>query len=301
MSNERGGDAVGVGLVLGALVSQMVGAALAARVFPQAGAAGMVGLRLGLGAVLMCLICRPKVRGYRRADWQVILGFGAVLACMNLCFYQAIARIPLGAAVALEVLGPLTLSVVASKRASSWMWAALAAGGVALLGRGGFDELDPIGVGFVLVAGALWACYILLAARSGSRFPKTDGIALALAVSAAISLPVGIADAGTRLLNPVVLVIGTAVAVLASALPYTLELLALRKLTPATFAVLTSLAPALAAAAGFFLLDQTLALTDIAAIGLVVAACAGAVSTPSPKPVVHRPRAATPVPVGVPE
>ncbi|GAA2993910.1 inner membrane transporter RhtA [Actinokineospora diospyrosa] len=292
---------MGVGMVLGALVAQMIGAALAARLFPQAGAAGMVALRLGLGAVLLCLVCRPKVRGYSRADWLVVLAFGAVLACMNMCFYQAIARIPLGAAVALEVLGPLTLSVVAAKRASSWMWAALAAGGVALLGRGGFDRLDPIGVGFVLVAGVLWACYILLAARSGSRFPKADGLALALAVSAAFSLPIGLADAGARLFNPVVLALGVAVAVLASVLPYTLELLALRKLTPSTFAVLTSLAPALAAAAGFFLLDQTLALTDIAAIGLVVAACAGAVRTASPKPVVHRPRLATPVPVGVPE
>jgi inner membrane transporter RhtA len=270
---------VGTGLVLGALLAQQFGAAVAAELFPRAGATGVVTLRLVVAAAVLALVCRPRLGGHDRADWAVVAAFGVALAGMNICFYQAIARIPLGAAVALEVLGPLVLSVIASRRASGWLWAALALGGVALLGRDGFDRLAPAGVGLALAAAALWAAYILLSTRTGSRFPKADGLALAMAVAAVLTLPAGVVDAGSRLLDPGVLGLGVIVAVLSSVLPYTLELQALRRLLPAVFAVLTSLAPAVAAAAGYLVLGQTLTAADIGAIVLVVTASAGAVYT----------------------
>ncbi|WP_408053105.1 EamA family transporter [Streptomyces sp. HO565] len=276
-----GGPVLGTGLVMGGLLAQEFGAAMAASLFPRAGALGIVALRLTVSAVLLLAVCRPRVRGHRRADWVVIVAFGVALAGMNTLFYQAIARIPLGAAVTLEVLGPLVLSVVTARRATTWLWAALALGGVALLGRGGLDSLDGVGVGFALSAAALWAAYILLSARTGARFPKADGLALAMTVGAALSLPAGVADAGGRLLDPVTLGLGAAVAVLSSALPYTLELLALRRLAPATFAVLMSLAPAVAALAGYLVLDQSLTGIDLIAITLVVTASAGAVRASS--------------------
>ncbi|MEU1667126.1 EamA family transporter [Streptomyces sparsogenes] len=278
-----GGPALGTGLVLGGLLAQEFGAAMAASLFPRAGALGIVALRLTVSAVLLLAVCRPRVRGHRRADWAVIVAFGVALAGMNTLFYQAIARIPLGAAVTLEVLGPLVLSVVTARRATSWLWAALALGGVALLGRGGLDSLDGAGAGagFALGAAALWAAYILLSARTGARFPKADGLALAMAVGAVLSLPPGLADAGGRLLDPLTLGLGAAVAVLSSALPYSLEMLALRRLAPATFAVLMSLAPAVAALAGYLVLNQSLTGIDLIAITLVVTASAGAVRASS--------------------
>ncbi|MGV9854989.1 EamA family transporter [Streptomyces sp. NPDC003442] len=273
------GQGAGIGLVLGGLVSQEFGAAVATSLFPRAGAAGIVALRLLLSAGLLLAVCRPRVRDYRRADWAVVVGFGAALAGMNFLFYQSIARIPLGAAVTFEVLGPLVLSVVLARRTASWLWAGLALAGVALLSRGGFDRLDGSGVAFALGAAALWAAYILLSARAGTRFPRTDGLALAMAVAAVLSLPAGIAAAGTALLDPVTLGLGVVVAILSSALPYTLELLALRRVTASVFGVVSTLAPVIAAVSGYAVLGQILSPLDLGAIALVVAAASGAVLT----------------------
>ncbi|MDG4533936.1 EamA family transporter [Streptomyces sp. AV19] len=270
---------VGVGLMLGGTLSVQFGSAVAALLFPRAGALGVVALRVTIAAVLLLAFCRPRLRGHSRADLAVVGAFGLALGGMNVLFYQAIDRIPLGPAVTLEVLGPLLLSVVAARRAASLVWAGLAFAGVFLLGRDGFDGLDPAGAGFALGAGALWAAYIVLNSRAGSRFPRLDGLALAMAVAALVSLPPGIGSAGTALLEPGVLGLGLAVALLSSGLPYALELLALRRLPPATFAVLTSLSPAVAALAGFLVLGQTLSALQCLAIALVVAAGAGAVRT----------------------
>ncbi|MFC8668301.1 DMT family transporter [Streptomyces sp. NPDC057199] len=269
----------GVGLVLAGAVSVQFGSAFAALLFPRAGALGVVALRVTLAAVLLLVITRPRLRGHSRADWAVAGGFGLALGGMNILFYQAIDRIPLGAAVTLEVLGPLLLSVVASRRAAGLLWAGLALAGVCLLGQGGFARLDVAGVAFALGAGGMWAAYIVLNARAGARFPRLDGLAIAMAVAALVSLPLGIGASGGTLLDPGVLGLGLAIAVMSSGVPYTLELLALRRLPTATFAVLTSLAPALAATAGFLVLDQGLSLPQCAAIALVVAASAGAVRT----------------------
>ncbi|MFC0597393.1 EamA family transporter [Streptomyces palmae] len=274
-----GGSLGGIGLVLAGTLSVQFGSAVAALLFPRAGALGVVALRVTIAAVLLSVLCRPRWRGHSRTDWAVVLAFGLALGGMNILFYQAIDRIPLGPAVTLEVLGPLALSVVAARRAMSLVWAGLALAGVVLLGRDGFDQLNAAGAAFALGAGALWAVYIVFNSRAGARFPRLDGLALAMAVAALVSLPLGIGSAGGRLLEPEVLGLGLAVALLSSGLPYTLELLALRRLPAATFAVLMSLAPAVAALAGLLVLHQKLSLWQCLAIALVVAASAGAVRT----------------------
>ncbi|MEU1306830.1 EamA family transporter [Streptomyces shenzhenensis] len=268
-----------VGLVLSGGISVQFGAALAVTLMPRAGALGVVTLRLFAAAVVLLLVCRPRLRGHSRTDWGTVIVFGVTMAAMNGLFYQAADRIPLGAAVTLEVLGPLALSVLASRRAVNAVWAALALAGVFLLGGGGFTDLDPAGVAFALGAGAMWATYIVFSARTGRRFPQADGLALAMAVAALVFLPLGIAESGGKLLDPTTVALGSAVAVLSSVLPYTLELLALRRMPASTFAVLMSLEPALAATAGFLILSQSLSLTQSLAIALVVAASMGAVRT----------------------
>ncbi|MFI2185450.1 EamA family transporter [Streptomyces sioyaensis] len=266
-----------VALVIGGIVSLQFGSSVAVLLFPRAGALGVVTLRLVVAALVLLVVCRPKVRGYTRGDWATVLAFGVALAGMNSLFYQAIDRIPLGAAVTLEFLGPLILSVATSRRMLSLVWAALALGGVVLLGREGFDGLNLAGAAFALAAGGLWAAYILLSARTGQRFPQADGLALAMTVAALLSLPLGVVSAGGALLDPVTLGLGAAVALMSSVLPYTLELLALRKLPASGFAVMMSLEPAAAATAGFLVLHQALGWAEVLAIGLVVVASVGAV------------------------
>ncbi|WP_167458173.1 EamA family transporter [Streptomyces ardesiacus] len=268
-----------VGLVLAGGISVQFGAALAVSLMPRAGALGVVTLRLAVAAVVMLLVCRPRLRGHSRADWGTVVVFGIAMAAMNGLFYQAVDRIPLGPAVTLEVLGPLALSVFASRRAVNLVWAGLALAGVFLLSGGGFTGLDPAGAAFALAAGAMWAAYIVFSARTGRRFPQADGLALAMAVGALLFLPLGIAESGSKLVDPVTLGLGAGVALLSSVLPYTLELLALRRLPAPTFAILMSLEPAIAAAAGFLILDQALSATQSAAIALVIAASMGAVRT----------------------
>ncbi|MFG2885879.1 DMT family transporter [Streptomyces sp. NPDC048297] len=276
---SRFGSLGPVGLVLAGGISVQFGAAVAVTLMPRAGALGVVTLRLFAAAVVLLVVCRPRLRGHSRTDWGTVLAFGVAMGGMNGLFYEAAARIPLGAAVTLEVLGPLALSVLASRRAINLVWAGLALGGVFLLGGGGFSDLDSIGVAFALGAGAMWAIYIVFSARTGRRFPQADGLALAMAVAALLFLPLGIAEAGSRLVNPTTLALGSAVALLSSVLPYTLELLALRLLPASTFAVLMSLEPAIAATAGFLILGQSLSTTQAAAIALVIAASIGAVRT----------------------
>ncbi|MCW7942386.1 transporter [Streptomyces hygroscopicus] len=275
----RRGSLGPVGLVLAGGVSVQFGGALAVSLMPRAGALGVVTLRLVVAAVVLLLVCRPRLRGHSRADWGTVVVFGITMAAMNGLFYQAAARIPLGPAVTLEVLGPLALSVLASRRAVNLIWAGLALAGVFLLGGGGFGHLDPAGAGFALSAGAMWAAYIVFSARTGRRFPQADGLALAMAVAAVLFVPLGAVESGTRLLVPTTVGLGAAVAMLSSVLPYTLELLALRRLPASTFAILMSLEPAIAATAGFLVLGQSLTATQAMAIALVIAASMGAVRT----------------------
>ncbi|QHF25946.1 EamA family transporter [Rathayibacter sp. VKM Ac-2804] len=268
-----------IGLVLGSIASVQLGASFAVLLFPAAGPIGTVTLRLVFSALVLLVVCRPRVRGYSRSDWATVGAYGLALGGMNACYYEAIARIPQGAAVTLEVLGPLVLSVIAGRSLVSLLWAALALGGVVVLSQGGFSSLDPVGVAFALGAAALWATYIVFAGRTGGRFPRLDGLALALTAGAIVSLPFGIATAGPALVLPPVLLLGLAVAVLSSALPYALELLALRRLRSSTFSILMALAPGAAALSGFLVLGQRLTAIEAVGIALVVVASVGAVRT----------------------
>lgn len=292
-----GGSAIAVILVVTAAFSNQFGAALAAQLFPQVGAVAVVSMRLSLAALVLLGLTRPRLRGYRRNDWATLLAFGVVLAAMNHLFYESIARIPLGVAVTLEILGPLVLSVVISRRLSSLVWAGLALAGVALLaGATGATGLDPVGVAFALGAGAMWAAYTVLSRRAGGSFPRVDGLALALGVAALLSLPWGVATAGRELLDPRVLLIALGVAVLSSALPYGLELVSLRTLRPATFAVLLSLNPVTATAAGYLVLQQAHGGPELLGMVLVVVASAGALRAAAmsgPGQVAPRPRTST--------
>ncbi len=264
-------------LVVAGLACQEVGAAIAVLLFPSTGPLGMVMLRLVFSALVLLAIARPSLRGRSRSAWTAVALFGLVLATMNGLFYLALERLPLGVTVTIEVLGPLVLSIVAARRASAWLWAVLAFAGVVALGGGGWDRLDPLGVLFALGAAASWAFYILASARVGREFPKLDGLALAMAVGAVIALPFGVVDAGAALLRWEILALGAAVAVLSSTIPYALELIALRRLPAAAFAILMSLAPATAALAGFLFLGQHLTWLEMVGIALVIAASIGAV------------------------
>lgn len=288
----RLGPSGAVVLVIVGLACQEVGASLAVMLFPQVGPLGMVMLRLTFSALILLAIARPRVRGHSRRGWQAVILFGLVLLVMNGLFYLALERLPLGVTVTIEVLGPLTLSIVASRRASALVWAGLALVGVAALGGGGWDRLDLLGVLFALGAAVAWALYILASARVGREFPRLDGLALAMVVGAVLSLPFGITDAGAALLRWDLLAIGAAVAVLSSTVPYALELIALRRLPAAAFAILMSLGPATASVAGFLLLGQHLSLLEVVGIALVIAASIGAVwaasrggaaATPAPR------------------
>lgn len=274
---ERRAALVPVVLVVAGGLSVQFGSAVAALLMPKAGALGVVTLRLAAAALILLVVCRPKLRGHSRADWGTVVAFGVAMGGMNTLFYQALDRIPLGIAVTLEVLGPLALSVFASRRLINVVWAGLALVGVVLLGGGGFDRLDPVGAAYALGAGAMWAAYIVFSARTGRRFPQADGLALAMVVAAVLSLPLGIWESGAKLTVPSTVALGAAVAVLSSVLPYTLELMALRRLPASTFAVMMSLEPAIAATAGFLILNQALSTTDALAIALVIGASMGAV------------------------
>ncbi|MGC5223578.1 EamA family transporter [Micromonospora sp. DT81.3] len=270
-----------VTLVVVGLACQEVGASIAVLLFPTVGPLGMVLLRLVFSAMVLMVIARPSLRGHGRAGWLAVVGFGAVLALMNGLFYLALERLPLGVTVTIEVLGPLTLSIVVARHRSAWLWAGLALLGVLALGGGGWDRLDPVGVLFALGAAASWAFYILASARVGRAFQKLDGLALAMVIGAVLALPFGIIDAGSALLRPEILGLGAAVALLSSTIPYALELIALRRLAAAAFAILMSLSPATASLAGYLILGQTLTWLELAGMALVMVASIGAVRAAS--------------------
>ena len=263
-------------LVVGAVSSVQFGAAFAKSIFDEIGPGGTVFLRMLFAAVVLMLIWRPRLSGHGRRDVVLILLFAASLAGMNATFYAALDRIPLGIAVTFEFVGPLGVALFGSRRRLDLVWVALAAAGILLLSDFGATDLDGLGVALALIAGAFWAAYILLSARVGQAFPGGGGLALAMLVAVVPLAPFGIADGGADLLVVWVLAVGFAVAMLSSAIPYTLELEALRRLPAGVFGVLMSLEPALAATAGFIVLGEDLAAREVVAILLVVAASAGA-------------------------
>lgn len=260
--------------VLLGIISVQVGAAFAKQLFAVAGAAGTVALRLFFAALVLVLIWRPTLRLDRRA-LPVVLTYGLVLGAMNLLFYQAIARIPLGIAVTVEFLGPLAVALAGSRRLLDGLWALLAAGGVVLLTETRGD-LSMVGLLFALGAGICWGGYILLTAALGSRTTDGQGLAVGMAVAAMLVMPVGVVQSGSVLLEPWVLMIALGVALLSSVIPYSLELEALRSIPPRVFGVLMSMEPAVGALAGLIVLGEALRTPQWIAVFLVVAASAGA-------------------------
>ncbi len=272
------------GLVLVGIGSVQVGAAFATKLFDHLGPAGTVLLRVAFAAIVLCALWRPSLRAHSRRDLRLAVLFGLVLAFMNLTFYESIDRIHLGVAVTLEFVGPLGVALAGSRTRLDVLWAALAAAGVLLLGGVGASNIT--GVIFALVAGGLWASYILINARVGQAFSGGSGLAIAMAIGTIPLIPIGIADAGSNLLHPDLLAVALAVALLSSVVPYSLELEALRRIRPHVFGVLMSLEPGVAAIAGLVVLGQNLNMVDVLAIAFVVTASAGAtVGARSPAPI----------------
>ncbi len=264
-------------LVLAAIASVQSGAAVATKLFPQVGPGGAVFLRLFLSAVLVALFVRPRLAQVGD-HLRLMLAYGVVLGAMNLSFYLALDRIPLGVAVTIEFLGPLAVAIAGSRRVLDLLWVALAGAGVALLaGSGG--HLSTTGVLLAVVAAACWAAYILLAQRVGRAVPGLTGLAIALAAGAVLVAPYGVADGGAGLVHASAVGKGAAIAVLSSAIPYSLELAALRRLRAATFGILMSLEPAMAALSGLVFLGQHLRALEWVAVGCVIVASVGTTST----------------------
>ncbi|SDB90146.1 inner membrane transporter RhtA [Raineyella antarctica] len=262
-------------LVLVSVVSVQFGGALAATLIPVAGVMGSVLLRLALAAVVMLLVVRPSWRGHPRGDWWVVAQFGFTLAVMNSAFYAAIARLPIGVAVTLEFLGPLALAAITSRSLRDGAAVLLALVGVVLISGAlsvPWGELDLLGMGLALLAGAAWASYIITSGRTGQRFGGIDGVAWAMLVAAVLVAPAGLLTASSTILAWPALARGTGIALLSSVIPYSLENIALRWLTPNVFGVLLSLEPAVAALAGLLVLGQALSPAQTAGMALVVAA-----------------------------
>ncbi|MFC5729656.1 MULTISPECIES: EamA family transporter [Nocardioides] len=274
-SPHRPSLGVAVGLVLLGVASVQLGAGFAKRLFADIEPDGVVWLRLASSAVVLALWARPRVRGRTAADWLAVARFGACLGVMNWAIYQSFSRIPIGVAVTIEFIGPLLLAAVGFRRARDLLWVGLAAIGVLLLG---FERahLDPAGVAFALVAGAAWAGYILSSAETGRRWAGIDGLAVASVVAVVMLGPLLLTVDRDALMDTRILLIGAAVGLLSSVIPYSAELTALRRLPAATFGVLMSLEPAAAALAGFAVVGEKLAPVQWAAIGCVVAASVGA-------------------------
>ncbi|WP_156820105.1 DMT family transporter [Synechococcus sp. PCC 7336] len=261
--------------VLLAIVSVQLGSALSKSLFDALGASGAVFLRVGFAALVLLALWRPPLYAYSRSSYRTLILFGLSLACMNLCFYVAIARIPLGIAVALEFIGPLGLSAAKSRQWMDLVWVGLAAAGIVLLAPIGQSSLNPSGIVFALMAGVLWAVYIVLSARTGQVDSGGGGLAVAMSVAALAIAPIGIASGGMALLAPNHLAIGFGVAMLSSVITYSLELEALRTMPVTVFGVLMSLEPMVAACLGLLLLGEQLDGRAIAAILLVTIAAAG--------------------------
>jgi inner membrane transporter RhtA len=264
--------AIAVGLVVAACLSPQLGAAFAVTLFDQLSPAGTAFLRLAFAAIILWAIWRPRLTG----ELKLAAAFGAALGLMNLSFYEAIARLPLGVAVTIEFTGPLLVAVIGSRRPLDLLWIALAAAGIVLLVGPGGGSVDPVGVAFALAAAVFWMAYIYLNKRTGAAFPGGTGLAIAMAVGALVVLPAGLIQWNGGLVQPGLLGTALVVSLLSSVLPYSLDLEALRRLPESVFGVLMSLDPAIAALVGFVVLGQALGGRDVLAIGMVVVASAGA-------------------------
>lgn len=266
-------------MVMGSCLSLQFGAALATQLFPVAGAWGVTSVRLVAAALILLLFLRPSVRDWTMRTWRWVALFGLSLGAMNGFFYAAVERLPLGVAVTIEFLGPLTLSALLSRRLRDLVWVAMALIGVGLLGLDGFlgaTSLDLAGVLFALVAATLWAIYIVLGAKVTAMVPGQGPLAVAMAVGALAMLPFGASGAVHLFADPVLVLVAVGTGLLGSVVPYSLEFAALRHLPRHIFGILLSLEPGFAAVVGAILLAQMMGVGAWLAVLLVTGASVGA-------------------------
>jgi len=274
-SSPRQTDLTGTAAVLGSLVAMNLGAAFGKQLFPLVGALGVTALRISLAAALLMMLRRPWRRGLPADLRGPVVIYGLMLGTMNLLIYQAFARIPIGIATSIEVTGPLVVALSGSRRPRDFVWLSLAAGGLLLLLPWRTDSaLDPIGVAFACGAAVCWALYIITGKRV-SHALGGDAVAWGMTAAAVVALPLGIGASGSELFTPHVLLIGVGVAILSSALPYTLEMEAMRRLPVAVFSLLLSAAPAVAVLAGLLVLGERLTQMQWLAVLCIVVASAG--------------------------
>ncbi|WP_083230029.1 EamA family transporter [Curtobacterium sp. UCD-KPL2560] len=267
-------------LALAAMVSVQLGAATAKTRFDEVGSVGAATLRLVIGAVVLVLVVRPRVRHWTRAQWTAAVLLGLALGGMNVLIYVAFASIPIGVAVTIEFLGPLALSLVHTRRWRDVTWAALALAGVVLLGVGPSAVTAVGGVLAAIAAAACWAGYIVMNRRVGAAIPGVDGLAVSMVVAMLVSLPFGLSTAAEGVVaDPSLLLVFGGVAVLSSVLPYALEMSALRRMPTRVFGVLQSLGPAIAALAGLAILREALSTLEVVALACVTAASVGVTLT----------------------
>jgi len=269
-----------VAFILVAAFSVQGGAAIAKGIFPAIGAAGTAAIRTGLAAIILLAVFRPRVHRFTAAQWRAVVPYGITIGVMNLFFYQALVRIPLGLAVALEFVGPLAIAIVGSRRALDVVWVVLAMAGIALIAPFQADgAIDPVGVIFALLTGACWAAYIVLGGRVSQRLHGGVAVAVGMTIATVTITPYALAVGGMERFAVHLLVPCVAMAVLSSALPFALEMKALRLLPSRTFSVLMSLEPVIAALCGLLLLGEHLTRSQWAAVALIVIASAGATSS----------------------
>jgi inner membrane transporter RhtA len=265
--------------VLLSIVSVQGGAAIAKGLFPLLGPAGTTSLRIGLSALVLLLVVRPRLGKLTPPQWRAVVPYGLALGIMNFLFYCALARIPLGLAVTLEFVGPLGVALVGSRRWIDVVWVMLAAAGIALIAPWSGQGIDLPGMAFALAAGGAWAVYIVLGQRTAAVLPGQQAVAIGMVFAALPVLPFGVASGSLLLLTPHLLLLGLLLAVFSSVLPFSLEMQALRSLPTRTFSILMSLEPVAAALSGWLLLNERLTLSQWLAVGFIVAASAGATLT----------------------
>lgn len=267
--------------IAASLFSQNIGAALAKNLFPAAGIEGVTALRVGLSALVLLLVWRPWHVRLSRRDLVSLCIYGATLGLMNLLIYHAFARIPIGIGIAIEVMGPLAVVLMSSRRPRDFFWAGLVIVGLYLLlaPKDGAAAIDRTGALFAAGAALCWAFYIVFGKKVSGALAGGPAVALGMLVAALLTVPIGIAHQGANLMTPWILFIGLGVALLSSALPYTLEMSALRHLPQRVFGILVSSAPAIGALAGFVVLGERLTGTQWLAIFCIIAASAGATAT----------------------
>ena len=279
MENKKEGGIPPVPAVLLSIISVQGGAAIAKGIFPVLGPAVTSSLRIVLSAVILILFNRPNLKDVTRAQWKAVSLYGLTLGAMNIIFYMAISRIPLGLGVTLEFIGPLVLALFGSKRILDFIWVALAAVGIVLIAPWTNNGLDLIGVLLALLAGAFWAGYIVMGGRISKIMDGGKAVTIGMIFASALVLPFAIGDGLLTHLSPYVLLSGLALALLSSAIPFTLEINALRKMPAKTFSILMSLEPAAAALSGLVFLHEYLSVYEWMAVALVVIASAGATLT----------------------